>query len=152
MPMKLDQAMVVITGASRGIGQATAEAFARLGSHLVLASRNACALEAVAENGRRLSGRAIWYVTDVTDPSTVDSLAKKAASLGNIDVWVSFERAVRVDTGDGNLLSASPDAPRIDGGMRRRPVVPVLGITMGVAFGLAALVAWQTGRRAQFRR
>ncbi|MBY5766383.1 SDR family oxidoreductase [Rhizobium laguerreae] len=89
MTLNLEDAVVVITGASSGIGQAAAEAFARQGSRLVLASRNGAALEKVAEDCRLLGGEATSVVADVTDPDAVKALASKAASLGKIDVWVS---------------------------------------------------------------
>lgn len=87
--LDLNGAVVVITGASSGIGQATAEAFARRGSSLVLAARNSAALEQVARDCERLGGTSVVVPTDVTDPAAVKSLADKARSLGHIDVWVS---------------------------------------------------------------
>jgi short-subunit dehydrogenase len=81
---------VVITGASSGIGEATAEAFARKGAWLVLAARDANALEAVVQRCRQLSGRAIAVPTDVSDAAAVKRLAEKALKFGGrIDVWVS---------------------------------------------------------------
>jgi len=87
--IKLQNAVVVITGASSGIGQATAEALARRGSRLVLAARNAAALEEVAQNCRRLGGQATVVPTDVTDAAAVRTLAEKASAFGKIDVWIS---------------------------------------------------------------
>ncbi len=89
MSTELENAVVVITGASSGIGQATAEAFARRGSRLVLAARNGEALDKVVRNCERLGGEAISVVTDVTDPVAVKRLAEKANALGQIDVWIS---------------------------------------------------------------
>jgi short-subunit dehydrogenase len=89
MSLDLSNAVVVITGASSGIGQATAEAFACHGSRLVLAARNLDALEEVAEACRRLGGEAIAVQTDVTDPRAVQALAEKAMSFGKVDVWIS---------------------------------------------------------------
>jgi short-subunit dehydrogenase len=89
MPIDLKDAVIVITGASSGIGQATAEAFADRGSRLVLAARNADALGKVAAECRRRGGEALTVVTDVTDASAVKALAEKAETLGRIDVWIS---------------------------------------------------------------
>ncbi|MBX4867032.1 SDR family oxidoreductase [Rhizobium bangladeshense] len=89
MSINLENAVVVITGASSGIGQATAEAFARRGSRLVLAARNGEALEKVAETCRGLGAEAVSVVTDVTEAADVRALADKAKAFGDIDVWVS---------------------------------------------------------------
>jgi NADP-dependent 3-hydroxy acid dehydrogenase YdfG len=86
----LDGACVVITGASSGIGQATAEAFARAGSRLVLCARGAAALQRVARRCRELGGEAIVVPADVTDAGAVSEVVKTALAYGGaIDVWVS---------------------------------------------------------------
>ncbi|MDF2828036.1 MAG: short-chain dehydrogenase/reductase family protein, partial [Mycobacterium sp.] len=83
-------ARVVITGASSGIGQATAELFARRGAKVVVAARNLDALDEVAERCRAAGGDATAVQTDVTDVAAVRALAERAvAELGGIDVWVS---------------------------------------------------------------
>lgn len=87
--INLKGAVVVITGASSGIGQATAEALARRGSKLVLAARNAATLEQVAAKCRHLGGEAIVVPTDVTDAAAVKALAQRARAIGPVDVWVS---------------------------------------------------------------
>jgi short-subunit dehydrogenase len=81
---------VVITGASSGIGQATAELFARRDAKLVLAARNIEALNEVAVRCKAAGGQATVVQMDVTDIGEVRSLAERAvAELGSIDVWVS---------------------------------------------------------------
>lgn len=86
----LQGAVVVVTGASSGIGRATAEAFAREGAWLVLAARSRPALEEVAARCRALGGEAHVVPTDVTLPSAVVRLAERALAFGGrIDVWVS---------------------------------------------------------------
>lgn len=85
-----DPVRVVITGASSGIGQATAELFAGRGAQLVLAARNEAALAEVASRCRAAGGRATAVRTDVTDIASVRALADRACEeLGGIDVWLS---------------------------------------------------------------
>ncbi|GGT80646.1 MULTISPECIES: SDR family oxidoreductase [Streptomyces] len=89
--MRVRDSVVVITGASSGIGRATAVAFARKGCPVVLASRRAEALEAVRQECERHRGaEALVVPTDVTDPGAVDDLARRAVHrFGRIDVWVN---------------------------------------------------------------
>ncbi|MGW0365753.1 SDR family oxidoreductase [Streptomyces sp. NPDC002990] len=89
--MRVRDSVVVITGASSGIGRATAVAFARKGCSVVLASRRAEALEAVrAECEGHRGAQALAVPTDVTDPAAVDDLARRAVGrFGRIDVWVN---------------------------------------------------------------
>lgn len=87
--MTLEQGIVVvITGASSGIGRATAHVLARRGAHLVLAARQAEALEAVVHECRERGGEALAVVADVTDATAIERLAAAAvARFGRIDVW-----------------------------------------------------------------
>lgn len=81
---------VVITGASSGIGAATAEAFAAKGARLVLAARNGDALEVVAARCRSAGSQVLTLPTDVTDAEAVARLAGRAREwLGEIDLWFS---------------------------------------------------------------
>jgi len=81
---------VVITGASSGIGAATALAFARRGAHLVLAARGAAGLEDIAARCRAEGGEAQVQTVDVTDAGAVAQLASAARDLlGGIDLWFS---------------------------------------------------------------
>jgi short-subunit dehydrogenase len=78
---------VIITGASSGIGAATARAFATAGAHVVLAARDATRLEQVA---RDLAGRALVVPTDVTDGAAVAALvARTVAALGGVDIVIN---------------------------------------------------------------
>jgi NADP-dependent 3-hydroxy acid dehydrogenase YdfG len=88
MSLPIKDAVVVITGASSGIGAATAIAFARAGARLVLAARDLAALEEIA---LRCQGRSVSIVpTDVTEPGEVNALAAAAiAEHGRVDVWVN---------------------------------------------------------------
>ena len=82
--------VVVLTGASIGIGHAAALAFARQGAHLVLAARGAEALDKVAAECRLLDAEALAVPTDVTDAGAMRALADAAiARYGRIDVWIN---------------------------------------------------------------
>ncbi|HSK96667.1 MAG TPA: SDR family oxidoreductase [Euzebyales bacterium] len=90
MARKLAGSVVVITGASSGIGRATAVRFAGQGAHVVLAARRDDALDQVALDCEEAGGRALAVPTDVTDGAAVDALAHEAvAEFGGIDVWVN---------------------------------------------------------------
>lgn len=82
--------VVVVTGASSGIGRATALAFAMSGSAVVLAARRADALETVADLCRAEGVRALAVPTDVSDAEQVEALGREALrAFGRIDVWVN---------------------------------------------------------------
>src|SRR5688500_8726177 len=99
--------VAVITGASSGIGQATAFAFAEQGASVVLAARREWALRDVAMECERRGGQALPVPTDVTDEAAVHELARRALErFGRIDVWVN-NAAV-------GLFSRFEDAPIVD--------------------------------------
>jgi short-subunit dehydrogenase len=88
--MRAKNPVVVITGASSGIGRATALRFASKGARLVLAARGADSLEAVAAACRKRGAKAIAVPTDVTDADKVEELASRAVEeFGHLDVWVN---------------------------------------------------------------
>jgi NADP-dependent 3-hydroxy acid dehydrogenase YdfG len=88
---QLKGAVVVLTGASSGIGRAAALHFAARGAKLVLAARDATALEEVARECRDTYGvEAIAAPTDVRDELSVDALGGLAIEqFGKVDVWVN---------------------------------------------------------------
>jgi NAD(P)-dependent dehydrogenase (short-subunit alcohol dehydrogenase family) len=104
--------IVIVTGASSGIGAATAQAFSEAGARVALAARNAEQLEALA---RSLPGPVLVAPTDITDQAAVDALvARTVAEFGGVDIVVNnagvglaapiaelsqadFERALAVD-------------------------------------------------------
>ncbi|SCL19054.1 Short-chain dehydrogenase [Micromonospora nigra] len=134
MPLtrSLPDAAVVITGASSGIGTATAYALARRGASLVLAARSEPALREVARTCRGLGGRAVVVPTDVTDPVAVERLAARAAAeFGRIDAWVN-----NAAVGAVGLFDEIPVAE-----FRRVVEVNLLGVAYGMRAALPHLAA-----------
>ena len=86
----LDQQVIVITGASSGIGLATALAAAKEGAKLVLAARAGQTLDEICQRIKAGGGQAIYVVADVGDRQQVQRIAEAAISkFGRIDTWVN---------------------------------------------------------------
>ena len=86
----LAEQVIVITGASSGIGLATAEAAARQGAKVVLSSRNQRALAAIEKSIRDEGGEAIHVVADVSKTGDIEALAAAAVdAYGSFDTWVN---------------------------------------------------------------
>jgi NAD(P)-dependent dehydrogenase (short-subunit alcohol dehydrogenase family) len=80
--------LVLVTGASRGIGAATAEALAAASARVVLAARNGEAIEAIAQAIRESGGDARAVPTDVARPEDVESLFEAVARMGPLAALV----------------------------------------------------------------
>ena len=119
--------VVVITGASAGIGRATACEFARQGWRVALLARGEEGLEAARADVLRLGGEALVLPTDVADEAQVEAAAAAVEQAwGGIDVWVNNAMA----TVFAQALAISP------GDFRRATEVTYLGAVWGT---LAAL-------------
>ena len=86
----LNEQVIVITGASSGIGRETARLLATRGATVVLAARNDAALADLAAEIQAAGGRALAVPTDVADYAAVEHLGDQAiATFGRIDTWVN---------------------------------------------------------------
>ena len=128
----LSESVIVITGASGGIGAATAEAVAETGARVVLAARRTAALDEVAARCVARGGAALPVPTDVTDPAAVEALADAATErFGHIDAWVNNAAVA--------LYARLAEAPLNE--VRRVVDVNVFGYLHGVRTALPRLRA-----------
>jgi short chain dehydrogenase len=97
--------VVVITGASAGVGRAVVRAFAARGARIGLLARDEDGLDAARREVEALGGHAIALPTDMADPAAIEAAAEIVErKFGPIDVWVNDAM--------GGLLTCEGDAPR----------------------------------------
>jgi short-subunit dehydrogenase len=90
MPRPVSEQVVVITGASSGVGRETALQLAKHGATIVAAARNVQALDSLATEVERLGGQITTVATDVSKWDEVEALAQRALDAHDrIDTWVN---------------------------------------------------------------
>jgi NADP-dependent 3-hydroxy acid dehydrogenase YdfG len=134
--METSAPVVVITGASAGIGRATARAFAARGARLGLIARNRQALEAAAAEVEARGGRAVIAVADVADADAVERAAQTIEeTFGATDVWVN--NAMASILGPVKELTAAE--------IRRVTEVTYLGVVNGTLAALRRMLPRDRG-------
>lgn len=164
MTPPLDQKVVVITGASRGLGEALAGAFALAGARLALCARTGDALAAVAARLQKLDAEVVAHRLDVRDVTALGALVREAEErwdgidglINNASILGSrvplrgqseeeWRRVIDVNL-TGSFLAAQAVLP----GMRARGSGSIVNITSGVGdkpradWGAYAVSKWAT--------
>jgi NADP-dependent 3-hydroxy acid dehydrogenase YdfG len=138
--MQRKREVVVVTGASAGVGRAVAHAFAKRGAAIALLARGLDGLEGARREVELMGGTAIACPTDVADWQQVEAAAEQAeAELGPIDVWVNDAMA----TVFAEFLDVQPDE------YRRATEVTYLGAVNGTRAALRRMLPRDRGTIVQ---
>jgi NAD(P)-dependent dehydrogenase (short-subunit alcohol dehydrogenase family) len=132
--------VVVITGASGGIGRATARRFARDGASIALIARGRTGLDAAAREIEAAGGRALVLPLDVSDAAAVEAAAQTAEeALGPIDIWINNAMV----TVYAEFLDIEPDE------FRRATDVTYHGVVWGTRSALKRMLPRDRGTIVQ---
>ncbi|HYC93643.1 MAG TPA: SDR family oxidoreductase [Thermoanaerobaculia bacterium] len=132
----MNERVVVITGASAGVGRATARAFAARGARIGLIARNAEALEAAKQEVEARGGKAVVAVADVADAEAVERAARTVEeAFGPIDVWINNAMA--------SVLGPIREIPAEE--FRRVTEVTYLGVVHGTQAALRRMLPRDEG-------
>jgi short-subunit dehydrogenase len=138
--MATDRQAVVVTGASGGVGRATAHAFAKRGARVALLARGEEGLDEARREVEALGGEALVIPTDVADADQVESAARGAEErFGGIDTWVNDAMATVFAT----FTSTSAEE------FKRATEVTYLGAVYGTMAALKRMVPRDTGTVVQ---
>ncbi len=128
--------VIIITGASSGLGEATANRLAESGAKLVLAARREDRLQSLVDAIVEKGGEAIYRVTDVTDRAQVEALAQTAKeTFGRIDVLIN----------NAGLMPLSPLDKLMVDDWEKMVDVNIKGVLYGIAAVLPTMREQHTG-------
>ena len=128
----LNGKVAIITGASRGIGAASARIFAASGAKVVLAARDAGAIATVAKDILSKGGQAVAVPTDVGDPVSVERLVQQT-----IDAYGRLDAAFN-NAGDGHMPTALADIKVED--FERAIRVNLTGVFLSMKYEIPAML------------
>lgn len=132
--------VVVITGASAGVGRATAQAFAKRGACIGLIARGIKGLEGALEDVEQLGGRGVLLQADVANPEEVEVAAQKVEEVfGPFDIWVN----------DAMVSVFSPVKQMTSQEFRRVTDVTYLGVVYGTMAALKRMLPRDRGTIVQ---
>ena len=128
--------VVVITGASAGVGRATARQFAKDGACVALIARGLDGLEAARREVEALGGKALLFVVDVADAEKLEATAEQIENdFGPIDIWINNAMA--------SVFSPIKEMPPEE--FRRVTEVTYLGAVYGTLAVLKRMLARNRG-------
>ncbi|MEM1168390.1 MAG: SDR family oxidoreductase [Cyanobacteria bacterium P01_H01_bin.35] len=136
MTNNIENKVVVITGGSSGLGEATARHLSSLGAKIILGARREDKLQAIVNDLKAVGGKADYLVTDVTIKSDVEALVQKAIdAFGRVDVMVN----------NAGLMAIAPmTALKVDE-WERMIDINIKGVLYGVAAALPVFEKQESG-------
>lgn len=133
---EIENKVVIITGASSGLGEATARKLAKNGAKLMLAARREDRLKELVSKIEQEGGTAKYQITDVTDRSQVEALAKATKdAYGRIDVLVN----------NAGLMPLSPLAETKVDEWDRMVDVNIKGVLYNIAAVMPVMLQQESG-------
>jgi NADP-dependent 3-hydroxy acid dehydrogenase YdfG len=137
MSKNIENKVVVVTGASSGLGEATARHLAALGAKVVLGARRTDRLEAVVADITKAGGQAVFATADVTSQKDVENLINTAVTTyGKVDVLVN----------NAGYMAIAPMQQRRTDEWDRMIDINIKGLLYGVAAALPAFEKQADGK------